>query len=511
MMNASEKEEKPMEDNLIAEGLSEEEAQKTIGIIKNFVGDYSKKDKDMTDREWLIQKFRKELPLESEKKVVEFAEQVLETVGEFDQNYKEINEAENNGIDKESWFLNKVKDAATGVGINEFGNHLNGISNTLENANAQMRRTVITQSENISQCMNLDGFIAEQHAVNTFNMQAELDGSPFRAEVCVPEQGKTYGLNSFDVVIKDIASGKIANQYQFKFGKDAKTTISLLKNGNYNNQRFVVPAEQVDEVQRAFPGKTVDACIGGTASCPTKSKPITKEEVKNLQMETQENGVIPRYDWNNYNTKDLVLNIGKNAGLAGIQTALITTGFDMVTKAVSGTPIDGDETVERAIRTGADSGIKAATAGALKVSVEKGYLKLIPQGTPAGVFANIACVSIENIKILLKVAEGELTITQAIDKMAKTSTAMVYGLGWGATGMAVGAAALSFVPVVGPVIGGLVGGVVGYMAGSTVGGAVYEGVKKVGKVAKEVVKSAWNGAKSLGRKAASGIKRIFGR
>ena len=111
----------------------------------------------------------------------------------------------------------------------------------------------------------------------------------------------------------------------------------------------------------------------------------------------------------------------------------------------------------------------------------------------------------------MKVAEGELTITQGLDKMAKTSTTMVYGLGWGATGMVVGAGALSFIPVVGPVVGGLVGGAVGYMAGSTVGGAIYEGVKKVGKVAKEAAKSVWSGIKSAGSKVSSGIKRFFRR
>ena len=92
---------------------------------------------------------------------------------------------------------------------------------------------------------------------------------------------ETYGLNSFDTVIKDIHTGKIVHQYQFKFGKDAKTTIGLLKSGNYNNQRYVVPADQVAEIKKAFPNKSVEAYMGGTDRVPTKSGSLTKEEAKN--------------------------------------------------------------------------------------------------------------------------------------------------------------------------------------------------------------------------------------
>jgi len=47
--------------------------------------------------------------------------------------------------------------------------------------------------------------------------------------------------------------------------------------------------------------------------------------------------------------------------------------------------------------SGADFGIKAATAGALKVAVEKGVVTVIPKGTPAGTIANIAYIASEKI------------------------------------------------------------------------------------------------------------------
>lgn len=212
-------------------------------------------------------------------------------------------------------------------------------------------RTVTTNTGEISKCMNLDGFIAEQNAVNTFNMRAQLESSKYVAEVKVPEPGETYGLNSFDTVIKDSTTGKIVHQYQFKFGKNSKATIDLLKSGNYNNQRFVVPAEQVEDVRNAFPGKSVEAYMGGTDVVSIKSGTLTKEQAKKLQLDAREKNVLPRNDWNSFNTKELALNIGKNAGLAGLNAAIITTGFDLVAKKVQGEQIDADTTIETALKT----------------------------------------------------------------------------------------------------------------------------------------------------------------
>lgn len=70
---------------------------------------------------------------------------------------------------------------------------------------------------------------------------------------------------------------------------------------------------------------------------------------------------MPRNDWNSFNTKELALNIGKNAGLAGLNAAIITTGFDLVAKKVQGEQIDADTTIETALKTVASkvwSGVK---------------------------------------------------------------------------------------------------------------------------------------------------------
>lgn len=184
------------------------------------------------------------------------------------------------------------------------------------------------------------------------------------------------------------------------------------------------------------------------------------------------------------------MGIGKQAGAAALQGAVIGAGMTVAQKVWNGEEIDGQEVVEAALTGGADFGVKAATAGALKVASEKEILSVIPKGTPAGTFANIAYVAVENVKVLGKVATGELTLREGFEKMQETTVSTVAGLGSMKTGAEIGAAVgLAFGPV-GAAVGGFVGGAVAYMAGSKVGELAVKGARKVFEVGKTVVKGA---------------------
>lgn len=485
------------------EEVTEKDAKALKRLLSKFIKSYSKKETSVSDKDWLKAQFKEELPTLTDERAEQMAVETVDSIQEYQQNLQSLNEAAAKGTSKEQWLANKIAKAATGVSVIQHGEYLSSINTTLENANAQMLRTVTTISGEISQCLNMEGFIAEQHHVNSFNANAALQKSNFFAEVKVPGAGETYGKNSFDIVIRDASNPKAiaVHQYQVKYGKNAQMTIQYLRDHGevtkYSNQQILVPPEQVAEVQKAFPGKTVVAQIGGTDKVSITSEALTKEQSKELQRKVQSESTIPASEWNNFKTKDLALQIGKNAGMIGLQAAAITTGFSLIEQVIKGEEIDVEATVEIALKTGIDTGVKAAATGALKVGVEKGIVRLIPPGTPTGIIANIVCVSIENIKVLAKVASGELTMSQALDKMGRTSVSMVYGLGWGAAGAGIGAAALAWIPVVGPVVGGLVGGMVGYMAGSKFGEAVYNGLKAVRKGVVSTCKVVWNAIKGL--------------
>lgn len=486
------------------DGFGIQEARYLRKLLSRFMKEYGKKPVGQSDEEWLKLRFMAEIPELSEEEAAVLSNETVTAVHEYDNNLSSLHQARAKGKTAEEWFAEKSMEAASGLPVIQFGKELSKLDAALKDANTEMFYTVVTKDYRTSQALNLDGFIAEQQHVNTFNLAAKASDSLYRAEVCKPMEGHTYGKNSFDVVIKD-QQNRIVHQYQFKYGADADATIAMIKRGNYNNQTLVVPPEQVEAVQAAFPGKTVVSQIGGTEKVPIASQPLSKAEAKALQEDTQKNNEFPEVDWSAYDSRMLAKHIGKRAAFAGLQGAAIATGFHLAAKLVVDEPIDAEEVVTTALKTGADSGIKSAVAGAVKVASERGILKIIPKKTSMGTIANIVCVAIENIKILTRVANGEITMREALDLMGCNTVAMSFGLKWGAAGMGVGAFALGWIPFVGPVVGSFVGGVVGYMAGSKVGETIFTAAKKLVEVARETVTNVWEKGNEL---VSNGINRV---
>ena len=487
-----------MVERMELEGVTEVEAKEVKEILARFLKAYKDSGENKKNFEWLEEQLGEELPDKTDEEIKEIKEEIVNTIREYDEDLEDLNDAVKQGKTKEKWFADRLEKSAKGVAVNNYGNYLQQINNSLEAANEMMIDTVLTNSGEISKNINLDGFIAEQYHVNTFNARAVLEKSQFRAEVLKPVPGETYGKNSFDVVIKNIKTGERIHQYQFKFGKNAQETKQLLDNGNYNNQRYLVPSEQLQELQKEFPTKTVTDHLGGTDKVKVQSDPLTKEQVKKMQLETQESEVLPTVDWNMYNTRELALNLGKNAAISGMQAAAFCTGIELAGMAINGEEIDGGELVETALKTGADTGVKAAAGGALTVASERGIIPFPPKGTAPGTITKIACVGIENIKIMWKVAKGELTVSEGLERMGRTSVSMYAGLSAGVVGAEVGAALFSWIPIAGPIIGGLAGGIVGYAAGSKFGETIFNAGKKVVSAGKKIVTNAWEGIKSVG-------------
>lgn len=499
VQNASE------EPEVTVEGFGIYEARELKKLLSRFMKEYGKKPKEQSDEEWLKQRFLAEMPDMSEEEAAALSRETVESVQEYDRNLASLKEARAKGKTAEEWFADKAQEAAVGQSVMETGYVLSELDWALRGANQDMFYTCVTgENYQTSQALNLDGFIAEQQHVNTFNLAAKVSYSPYRAEVCSPQPGQTYGKNSFDVVIKD-EGGKIVHQYQFKYGKDAETTIAMLKRGNYNNQTLVVPPEQVEAVQAAFPGKTVVSHIGGTEKVPVSSQPLSKAEAKAMQERVQNDNEFPELDWSAYDNRMLAKHIGCMSAAAGVYAAALSAGFHMAAKIAADEPIEAEEVVSVALETGADAGIKSAAAGAVKVASEKGIINVIPEGTPMGTIVNVVCVAIENVKILMRVAKGEITMREALDLMGCNTVAMTFGLKWGAAGAGIGIVALGWIPVVGPVIGGAIGGAIGYMAGSKFGQTVYEAAKAVANTAKEVAKTLWEDVKEVGR----GVKNFL--
>ena len=352
---------------------------------------------------------------------------------------------------------------------------------------------------------SLDGFIAEQHHVNSFNMKSQAVGSDVYAEVLKPKPGERFAANSVDIVIKD-SSGKIIRRYQAKYGATADATIKMIKEGNYRGQQLLVPAEQVEKVQAAFPDRKVSAAITeGSVS----SKPLTKEEALKMRDDAQKGNFLEK-DWSEYATKDLAQGIASEIGKSCLMGVAVGAGMNILSKVVKGDPIDGQEVVETAIVSGADFGVKTAVAAGLKVAAEKEIIHVIPKGTPAGALASIAFVAVENAKVAGKVASGELSIKEGVDKMEQTTVSCVAGIAASAKGTSSGAVVGSVLGPVGTAIGGFVGGCVGYIAGSKVGEAVVKGYQKIRDKAKGFLSTTGSLIATTVGSFARGLASLFG-
>ncbi len=495
------------------EYITEKEARTVRELFRKYLKSYKEKDASVSDKQWLEQLFITELPEITPEQAKQDAEEITGAIAEYDSNLESVNAAASNGISKERWLADKLQESAVGMSVNEFGRRLEAWDAALYQKNAELADALQRSTDgHIKMSPNLDGNIAENMIANTAELSGVVQGKNIRVEV-----RDVFTSNSVDVRATDLTTGKYQN-YQLKFGKDAKATIDLIERGNYNNQRIIVPSEQLEEVQAHFRAKGSDKTISDHIEAfGVEGKSFTKEDMKTLQNSAQQDGLMPTMDYSHYQTKDLAMSIGKNAGVMALQSAAVSTGLTAAQKIMSGEEVDTDELVEIAIKTGADTTIKTVTAGTLQVAIRKGIISFIPKATPAGIIANIACVGIENVKILSKIASGEMSMTKGLDCMGRVTTSMVGGLWGAAKGAAIGAQLGMMVPIIGAplsVATGFIGGMVGYFGGSKIGDAIYSAGKKVAGAAKSIAKSAWNGVKSAAKSVGSALKsfgrKIFG-
>lgn len=478
--------------------LIEEECAELKPVFTEFAKCYAE-NQDKPVEQWLSQKMQEQLPDKKPEEITGLTNEIITTLKVDEENQASLSAAVSNGRSKESWFASTTQKAVSALSEQEAAEYLKTLDGALQTANESLYRTITTQAGAVSQNPRLDGFIAEQYHAQTFNMNAQAAGSPYRAKVLEPS-GSGYAKNSVDLVIVD-GDGKVVSRYQSKYCKDAKATELAFEHGDYRGQQKLVPKGQENEIQKK--ATTVIEAPDGTTS-----NPLTKLRAEQMRDEAQ-SGNWNELNWNEYAAKDLAVGIGKQAGQAALQGAAIGVGIDVAQKLWNGEDFEAEDVVETALASGADFGVKAAAAGALKVGVEKEIITVIPKGTSAGTIANIAFVAIEDAKVVGKMASGELSLQEGIEKIEQTTVATAAGLVAMGKGAAIGAAVGTIFGPVGTAVCGFVGGTVGYMAGSKTGEMVVKGARKIRDGAVKAVKKAASFVKKTASNVVSGVKKVF--
>lgn len=458
--------------------MTPEEAEELQKLQARFLHSYASKKDAVPLPELLRTEMAACLPDRSSEEIAQMSDEILSTLRMQEEKRNSLSQAMKSGRSKESWFESEMKEATSYMSTAEAAGYCQQLDDALKQANTELYHTIHTAGGAVSQNPSLDGFIAEQHHVQTFNLNATAKGSKYRAEVLGP--GKNgYGKNSVDIVIKDSTIGKTVRRYQCKYGKNAQATERAFQSGDYRGQRKLVPDGQASTLSKKATS-VIESPDGVT------SNPLSKADAKALQKEAQSGG-LKDLNWNQFQVRDVAKHIAVQTGQATLLGVAVGAGMEVVRKVSNGEEVKAKDLVEPALATGADFGVKVMAAGALKVGVEKGLVKVIPKGTPAGTIANIAHIAVENAKIVGKVAAGEMSIKEGLDQMEATTVSIVAGILASSKGAEIGAKVGSAVgkavgTVLGPTgaaVGGFIGSTVGYITGSTVGQMAVKVVHKI--------------------------------
>lgn len=487
---------------------SEENAEKVAGVISSFIQSYEKHKSEQTLEEWLSAEFKKYPDIwKDEEEIHATAHEIIDTITVSNQKKASLHAHLEQGKSDASWLAKEIENGAAATGAVNVGVYAGGIERALEQANINNWDAITRNDGFISQNPNLNGFIAEHHHANTYNIDAAAEGIADRARVKEPKPGETYGKNSMDIGVYD-GNGKLVKRIQSKYGADSKATADLLKKGNYQGQKALVPEGQ---------GKDISGSIEVIEFGGASGKPLSTEESKELQKQAQQKHKAKQYEWNEVNRIAIAKQIGKQAligacitaGMQGTRILARRVWNSLTGKANPSESEELKEFFESSIKSATHVGVQVAVSGGVVVAVKNGWLGKGLKKTPAGLIANIVYVGLENAKILYKLSKGELTKEEALDAMGQTTTTTVAAIACATQGAALGSQlGIPFGPV-GIAIGGFVGGVAGGMAGSGIGQAVYAGGKVIVKAAvntlRSVVSSVGDGIKAIG----SGLKNLL--
>lgn len=455
--------------------LTEQEAKELRPIYSDFMKAF-RENMDKPDSGWMDKLLEKYLPSTPKEDIRRMTKEITETIHK--------NDVARKGSDK----LEKMGSAVNAI---QKSGYLKEIDRTLEKANDKLLDTVMRKNLDVNRNPNLDGFLAERYHVETFNVNAAVKKSPWRARVVEPIGA--YGKNSVDVVIFNSDTKKIARRYQFKYGADAKATEQMWNNGNYKFQRFLAPKGQSQEIS----SKAVEVLESPDGK--VQSTALSKTDAKKLQENAQKLDAV-KNDLT-FEKDVAVKNLAPVLGKQGVQSFLVGgiygAGKETLSQWKQGETLDVKKIGKSSLEGGGDFAAKQTLASFLKVGSEKGIVKAIPKGTSMETITNISCVAIEDAKIAVKVGKGELTAAEGAGQAVETTASTGVGVlaaGKGAViggkiGIAGGAVIASF--AAGPeasVVGAKVGAVVGEVVGSSIGYLVGSGAaESFVKGAKEIL------------------------
>lgn len=471
-------------------------------LFKDFLQSYLEKDAGISDKDWLKEKLKQESLNLTDEALEQLSSELAGGVVSFNETLASIDNGRKQGQNTEAWLATKAEESTKNVTVDE----LQAVEGFLQGSNDRLLRSLKAAEQVKSIAKTSVEVVAEQILLDDFNRSSADSNARYEAAIDEASANSVYGRNLFDLVVKDKFTGKPLEHYQVMFGKTVQETIDMIAAADTAGQKFIVPKEMVEEVQKALPGKAVLDRLGGSKLINLASNPLSSKIIEKCLT-----GELPSVI-NQISSADsgtLIKSIANNAVASGVLSSGMLDGLEKVVGKKVINDFGGRELLEQALLSGNTEGIKVAASGALATCVNKGLVKALPANTPGIVVSGLASAGIENIKVLSQVASGKMTMPEALNRMGDMNLAMAYEFVWGKYAKKVAALALNYIPVVGPIVSTLVSAGTLPLVGEKVRSLVFQGLKKVVPVVKTVAKKAYNTVKSVCSKVKNFVCNLF--
>lgn len=466
------------------------DAKQSSPIFEDFLQSYLEKDVGTSDKDWLKNKLKQESLNLTDEALNQLSSELAGGVVSFNETLASIDNSRKQGQKAEAWLATKAEESTKNVTVDE----LQAVEGFLQGSNNRLLRSLKAAEQVKSIAKTSVEVVAEQILLDDFNRSSADSNARYEAAIDEASANSVYGRNFFDLVVKDKFTGKPLEHYQVMFGKTVQETIDMIAAADTAGQKFIVPKEMVEEVQKALPGRAVLDRLGGSKLINLASNPLSSKIIEKCLT-----GELPSVI-NQISSADsgtLIKSIANNAVASGVLSSGMLDGLEKVVGKKVINDFGGRELLEQALLSGNTEGIKVAASGALATCVNKGLVKALPANTPGIVVSGLASAGIENIKVLSQVASGKMTMPEALNRMGDMNLAMAYEFVWGKYAKKVAALALNYIPVVGPIVSTLVSAGTLPLVGEKVRSLVFQGLKKVVPVVKTVARKAYNTVKSV--------------
>lgn len=207
-------------------------------------------------------------------------------------------------------------------------------------------------------------------------------------------------------------------------------------------------------------------------------------------------------EWNKYSVKAKTYDIGQQ-----LNAMALCAAAGALERKANGEKAAVGDIVADAFQNGlkaSPSEVKAVVAGAVQAAAEKGLEDVLPSDTPVEVIGNVAGAAVEGAEALCDAANGDISMTEAMDRVGKAGVAAGCRIGAGYLKGLI----IDMVPF-GPVLVDLLGGLFEHMESPQFINNVYRTVKDAAVATWEGIKQSMVG-KTVGKVFGKAKQILFG-